>query len=180
MNLLISFDLDLNITDFPDVIPSFVNNYSDKCWIINKFTYLINTTKTIEWWSANLKHCSHPFIVIETSLANYKAHLSDDKWEFLDVIEKIENKEKSLLNTIYNSDNSLELIMEYVNGLCLRDEYESLNRFLQSIDLNRLNKNQMITLLSATRSKKDMLPYRREFFLRVKTKVEENDVKGLG
>lgn len=180
MNLLISFDLDLNVTDFPDVIPNFVNNYSDKCWVINRFTYLINTSHSISWWYKNLKNSPYPFIVIETSLSNYKGHLSDDKWEFLSIVEKIENSEKVLLNQIYNSENSLELIYEYVNGLCLRGKYESLDRFLHSIDLNRLNKEQMITLLSSTIPVRDKLSYRKEFFKKVKSKIEENDIRGLG
>ena len=179
MNLLISFDLDLNVTDFPDVISTFVNHNSLKCWIINRFTYLINTNKSIEWWHSNLKSVSHPFVIIETSLSNYKGHLSDDKWKFLDVVEKVETSQNSLLNKIYNSENSLELIYEYVTNLIVRGEFDSLNRFLYSIDLNRLNKKQMITLLSSTFSIREKLDYRKEFFRQVKSRVEELDIKGL-
>lgn len=183
MNLIITFDVNINYTDFPDIISNFISKNSEHCWIINRYTYLINTCNNIEWWNSNLTKFTdseYPFILIDVSIEKCKGLISDEKWKFLNLLEKIELRTNTILNKIYSSEDTSSIIYEYINNLVSRLDYEGLNRFLKSVDLNKLKLADAVLILSSTFNKKEHLPHRRSFFKEVKRIYsDDNTLMGL-
>ena len=74
-----------------------------------------------------------------------------------------------------DEDGALDLIYDSVYEMCRVGEFMKLNEFLRCIRLEDCSINIWLGILTSTHPAKNKLPYRSEFFTKVKDHLKETD-----
>lgn len=84
-----------------------------------------------------------------------------------------------ILDTIYancrngNSDSALDILFDWIDGLLLKGEFEECDEFLRKFNLDMLNIDLMIGLLSITLAATEKLPYRKMLVKEIEARLKK-------
>ena len=62
-----------------------------------------------------------------------------------------------------STDEAVDVLFKHVDELLTEEQFEQCNAFLQEVNLQRLDTNLVVALISVTRAAKEKLPYRTAF-----------------